>query len=293
MQTKPFDLFAPAIQDTACLFASPHSGRDYTPEFIEQSPLGISNLRSSEDAFVDLLFASAPRHGANLLCARAPRAWVDLNRAEDELDPALIDGISLRRGGLNPRIASGLGVIPRVVAGGKVIHPGRIAMSEVEQRLAFAWRPYHAILRRLMDDTRDRHGQALLIDCHSTPHEALRNHVGRASCTMPTPEIILGDRHGTSCAPAIMDAIEAVFRRAGFRVVRNAPFAGVHICRDYGHPPGGHHVVQVEIDRSLYMDEATITPLPGFESFRTRIDAVIQDLAALGRDLPRGALAAE
>lgn len=288
MISTPYDLFQPRRRDTAVVFASPHSGRDYPDAFVAQSPLDRRLLRSSEDAFVDLLFASAPAQGAPLLAAHAPRAWVDLNRAPDELDPALIEGVA--RGSLNPRVASGLGVIPRVVAGGKVIHPGRIPLAEAEARLRVGWQPYHVALQDLLRQSRLAFGAVLLVDCHSMPHEAIAAQVtpGRK-----TPEVVLGDRHGAACAPRVMAGVEAAFQRAGFVVARNTPFAGAYVTQAYGRPLMDQHVVQVEIDRSLYMDEALIQPSPQFETMRRRLAAVVAELADLGRRLGQPALAAE
>lgn len=288
MTPAPYDLFLPRRRDTATVFATPHSGRDYPEEFVAQSPLERQVLRSSEDAFVDLLFAVAPEHGAPLLAARAPRAWVDLNRAPDELDPALIEGVA--RGSLNPRVTSGLGVIPRVVAGGKLIHRGRITLAEAEARLNIGWHPYHAALQDQLRQSRLTFGAVLLIDCHSMPHEAIATHAGAGRAI---PEVVLGDRHGAACAPQVMTGVETAFKRAGFRVVRNAPFAGAYVTQAYGRPLMDQHAVQVEIDRSLYMDEARIQPAPGFEAVRRRLAAVVADLADLGRRMGRPALAAE
>ena len=131
-------------------------------------------IRSSEDAFVDRLFDMAPAMGAPLLAARVPRAFIDLNRAADELDPALIEGIA--RAPHNPRVSSGLGVIPRVVAGGRAIYRGKLTLAEAEARITRHWHPYHQALRRLMDQTVAAFGQAVLIDCHSMPHEAIEAH---------------------------------------------------------------------------------------------------------------------
>lgn len=288
MRHLPYDLHLPAERDTATIFASPHSGRDYPVDFVAQSPLNLRVLRSSEDAFVDTLFSAAPLHGAPLLAANVPRAYVDLNRSVEELDPALIEGVARRQ--LNPRISSGLGVIPRVVAGGRVIHPGRLRREAADARLAGCWVPYHAKLQDLLAQARIRFGHALLIDCHSMPHEALAalSVSGRA-----LPQVVLGDRHGAACAPWVLTRVEAAFLRAGFRVARNVPFAGAYIAQAYGRPSVGQHVVQVEIDRSLYMDESSILPHPEFGAFQARIAHVVQDLADLGRQLSFGALAAE
>ena len=277
MAGPAYTLRLPLQITTPVVFSSPHSGREYAPAFIAQSALDAHTLRSSEDAFVDELFADAPAFGAPLLAANVPRAWIDLNRACDELDPALIEGVP--RGGHNPRISSGLGVIPRVVANGRAIYAGRIGRPEAEARIETAWRPYHAALRSLTDDALARFGEAVLIDCHSMPHEAIEAH---ARPGQPRPEVVLGDRFGAAARRDVMDRIEAAFLSAGFRVARNAPFAGAYITQAYGRPSRNAHAIQVEIDRALYMDEARITRRPDFTAFRDLIGSVVAEIAGAG-----------
>jgi N-formylglutamate deformylase len=262
-------------QTCPVLFASPHSGRDYPAAFRSRSRLGMLALRSSEDAFVDRLFAAAPDFGAPLLSAIAPRAYLDLNRAEDELDPAVVEGAA--KGAANPRIASGLGVIPRVVAGGRAIYAGRISMIEAESRLQRLWHPYHTALRGLIDQTHALFGRAILIDCHSMPHEAIESHCRPG---VLCPEVVLGDRFGAAAGRDVVDALEEAFRAAGLRVARNTPFAGAYITQAYGKPARDQHVVQVEIDRALYMDEERIEPSADFAAFRALITGVIADVTA-------------
>jgi N-formylglutamate amidohydrolase len=272
-RSTAFFLKRPVRQAGPTIFASPHSGREYPAEFLARVVLDRQAIRSSEDAFVDHLFDAAPGHGAPLLAARAPRAFIDLNRAADELDPALIDGIL--RAPHNPRVSSGLGVIPRVVAGGRQIYCGKLGIAEAQHRISHFWHPYHAALASLIDETRAAFGSAVLIDCHSMPHEAIEAHSrpGR-----PRPDVVLGDRYGVAAGQEVMDRVQAAFEASGLRVVRNAPFAGAYVAQAYGRPSRGVHVVQVEIDRSLYMNEARVEPLPGFAAFREMIGCVVADL---------------
>ena len=273
-----FHLTRPIVRNTAVVFASPHSGRDYPGAFLQRVALDEHEIRTSEDAFIDLLFGSAPQHGAPFLSATAARAFIDLNRAADELDPALIE--SVRRAAHNPRIASGLGVIPRVVANGRPIYRGKIGLDEAQGRIDGYWRPYHAQLQALLDESHAQFGQAILIDCHSMPHEALENLGPPGSLR---PDVVLGDRFGAAAAALVVDQIEAAFQRAGLRVVRNMPFAGAYITQHYGRPTRRQHAVQVEIDRGLYMNERTITPSAGYDGFRGVLDGVICELAGIGR----------
>jgi N-formylglutamate amidohydrolase len=185
----------------------------------------------------------------------------------------VIDGIG--RAPHNPRVSSGLGVIPRVVAGGRSIYRGKIGLAEAEQRLTRFWHPYHRTLAALIEETRLAFGTAILIDCHSMPHEAIEAH---SRPGQPRPEVVLGDRFGVAAGREVMDRVEAAFGGAGLRVVRNAPFAGAYIAQAYGRPSRGVHVVQVEIDRALYMDEARVEPLPRFAAFRDLIAGVVAEL---------------
>jgi N-formylglutamate amidohydrolase len=278
MTSVAFRLFRPERRQTPMIFSSPHSGREYPAALLERTVLDERAIRSSEDAFVDRLFASAPECGAPLIAARAPRAWIDLNRAADELDPALIDGVV--RALHNPRVSSGLGVIPRVVSNGRPIYRGRIPLHEAQSRIDRLWHPYHEALRGLIDESLMQFGQAVLIDCHSMPHEAIEAH-GRPG--QPRPEVVLGDRFGAAAGRDVIEAVEAAFSEAGLRVARNAPFAGAYIAHAYGSPSRGQHVVQVEIDRALYMDEAQIAPRPDFGSFQVLLAGVVARLAEYGR----------
>lgn len=284
IQNEAYRLLCPDRQTGPVIFASPHSGRDYPKEFLARSVLDAEAIRSSEDAFVDQLFDQAPRLGAPLLAAKVPRAFLDLNRAADELDPGVIDG--LHRVPHNPRINSGLGVIPRVVAGGRTIYSGKLTLIEAQERITRYWHPYHTALGQLIRDTKAAFGSAILIDCHSMPHEAIEAHTrfGQAR-----PDVVLGDRYGVAAGREVMERVEAAFAGAGLRVARNAPFAGAYVTQAYGRPLRGVHVVQVEIDRALYMDENRIVPLPNFAEFRARCVAVMSELVTPHRT----ALAAE
>lgn len=260
------------------VFASPHSGRDYPASFLRRAVLNANEIRSSEDAFVDQLFEAVPSHGAPLLTANAPRAYLDLNRGPDELDSALIEGV--RRSAHNPRIASGLGVIPRVVANGRHIYRGKISLTEAHERIARCWRPYHDQLQTLLDESNNTFGEAILIDCHSMPHEALEN-VGPPGSARP--DVVLGDRFGATAAGSIVERVEAAFASAGLRVARNMPFAGAFITQHYGRPSRQQHAIQIEIDRALYMNERTLEPNHNFDAFKALLSGVVAEITDIGR----------
>jgi len=280
-----FHLTRPERPATPVVFASPHSGRDYPWSFLRRTVLDEHVIRTSEDAYVDRLFECAPQFGAAFLRAGAPRAFIDLNRSADELDPALIEGA--RKPGHNPRVTSGLGVIPRVVAGGRSIYRGKLSLSEAEMRIEKYWRPYHGQLQQLLTEAHDRFGEAILVDCHSMPHEAL-DPIARSGARRP--EVVIGDRFGASASAAVVDRIETAFLNAGLCVVRNAPFAGAYITQHYGRPSRRQHAVQIEIDRSIYMNEHAIRPNANFQAFRKVLRGVVSEIATIGgQDMPMAA----
>jgi N-formylglutamate amidohydrolase len=233
------------------------------------------------------LIDKAPECGAPLLLATAPRAFVDLNRNVDELDPALIDGI--KKNVHNPRVASGLGVIPRVVANGRAIYRGKLSQVEARKRLNDFWHPYHSALNDVLGEAHRAFGRAILVDFHSMPREALS---GIERFRNGRPDVVLGDRFGASANGLIVDRIESAFVNAGFKVSRNSPFAGAFITQNYGRPSLNQHAVQVEIDRSIYMDEATIRPNAHFDDVKARLSSVIAEICEIGRQQDRS-LAAE
>ncbi len=278
MTHKAYALSQPPEQTTSVVFASPHSGRDYLRSFLRSSVLDELSIRSSEDAFVDLLVEPGVACGAPFIAARMPRAYLDLNRAADELDPALIEGVG--RASHNPRIASGLGVIPRVVSNGRAIYRGKLARDEAHKRLRQYWRPYHDRLQALLDDTRMMFGEAILVDWHSMPHEAVEAaHPDRKL----RPDVVIGDRFGASAEGEIVDRIETVLLEAGLRVTRNAPFAGAYITQAYGRPSRKQHALQIEIDRSLYLDEARVEPSANFEAFQQVMARILTGITDVGR----------
>jgi len=278
MATSPFKLTMPRERTTSVVFASPHSGCDYPWSFLAGSVLDEHAIRSSEDAFVDDLFSAAPRFGAPLLSAMAPRAFVDLNRSSEELDPALIIGV--RQQSTNPRVSSGLGVVPRVVANGRSIYSGKLAQSEIDSRLENVWHPYHNQLQTLLNESQAGFGESILIDCHSMPHEAIESIANSGGLR---PDIVLGDRFGAAAGSDVVDRVESAFSSAGLDVVRNAPFAGAFTTQHYGRPSRNQHVIQVEVDRSLYMDERKILPNANFDELKGLITQVVADITAFGR----------
>ena len=273
------DIQAPAGQRIALVFASPHSGRCYPDAFIAQSALDPETLRRSEDSYVDELFAAATDFGAPLLKALFPRAYVDVNREPYELDPAMFDGpLPAFVNTTSSRVSAGLGTIARVVASGAEIYRRRLTFAEAERRIDRLYRPYHAALTRLLEETITQFGGYLLIDCHSMPSIGGPTDSDNGTSRV---DFVLGDCFGTSCSPTIVAATEASLSRLGYRAVRNAPYAGGFTTRTYGNPAGGRHVLQIEINRRLYMNETSHAKKPGFANVQKDLTSLIGDLADL------------
>jgi len=278
---RPFEVLAPDAQGVPLVFSSPHSGNVYPPAFVAASRLDPLTLRRSEDSYVDELFGAAPTLGAPLLRALFPRAFVDPNREAMELDPAMFeDALPPDAKVATPRVVAGLGSIARVVATGEEIYGHKLRFAEARDRLDRFYRPYHGALEELVHATRRRFGHCLLIDCHSMPSVGgpMERDAGDARV-----DVVLGDCHGRSCAPLVTSHVEGLLMRQGLRVARNTPYAGGYVTQLYGRPAEGLHALQIEINRALYMDEASYQRSAGFERIREAMAGLIGGLAALER----------
>ncbi len=278
----PFEILRPespaAASAPALVFASPHSGRHYPADMGASSRLGAADIRSSEDALVDRLLAAAPRFGSTVILARYARAYIDVNREPYELDPAMFeDDLPDYVRGRTARVAAGLGSIARLVSEGREIYDRKLTFAEAARRIEAVHLPYHLALRQLVDQARAERGGAVLIDWHSMPGAAAGSGVsGRRPVDM-----VLGDRFGSTCSPALTDLMERQLTGLGYAVARNAPYAGGYTTECYGRPVEGVHALQVEINRALYLDEATLTPKPGFGRLASDLERVFAALAAV------------
>ncbi|MFC7452650.1 N-formylglutamate amidohydrolase [Insolitispirillum peregrinum] len=278
-----FTITRPAQQTVPLVVCSPHSGHYYPPAFVAQSKLDAHTLRRSEDAHVQHLFADAPQVGAPLLCANFPRAYLDANREPYELDPAMFDGpLPAHANTRSPRVQAGLGTIARMVANGADIYRDRLSVTEAEQRIARCYRPYHAALGQLVEETCQSFGYCLVIDCHSMPSGLPVN--GDTSRRRPLNDIVLGDCHGSSCARPLTALAHQILLENDLRVTRNTPYAGGFTTRHYGRPAQRVHALQIEISRHLYMNEATYQPRPAFDALRQIMHSLLTRLAALPAD---------
>jgi N-formylglutamate amidohydrolase len=272
-EPPPFRIARPDRQRVPLVFASPHSGAHYSRAFLARSRLDPISLRRSEDSFVDELFAAAPDHGAPLLAATFPRVFCDANREPWELDPTMFEGpLPSWVNSASPRVGAGLGTIARIVASGEPVYRHKLPFAEAEDRVRRYWQPYHAALAGLIAETRARFGFCLLLDCHSMPA-----HPAHGS---PGADMVLGDAHGTACAPRATRLVEETLAGMGYRVRRNDPYAGGYVTRHYGMPRDGVHALQIEIARSLYMDEARVERAAGLAPLKRDLGRLIATLAA-------------
>ena len=258
------------------LLSVPHAGRDYPDWLIADACAGRAALEPLEDPLVDRLAWRALAKGFGAVVAAAPRAAIDCNRAEDDLDPLLVDGAPPRAAGAR----RGLGLVPSHTARHGMLWRRRLSLSEVEARVTAVHRPYHQALATGLAETERRFGRALLLDLHSMPPRPR----GQA-------QIVLGDRHGTSAAPWLTALAARIARSRGFSVALNDPFAGGHIVSRHGRPDDGIHAIQVEVDRSTYCLADARTPGPGFERVATLLEALATELGESLSEQP--AIAAE
>ncbi|MCC3306479.1 N-formylglutamate amidohydrolase [Sneathiella sp. HT1-7] len=263
------------------IFSSPHSGRDYPEEFIESTKLEFTKLRQSEDFLVDELFACAPDYGAPLLSANFPRAYCDANREAFELDPhmyktPLPDYVMT----VSPRLASGIGTIPKVVGAGQEIYAGKLDFEDARQRINECYFPYHHALRQLLEEGRKKFGYIYLLDCHSMPPANVSKGGSLFRASDQRPNIILGNRYGTSCSPRLFEEAFTRLEDHGYHIGQNSPYAGGYITAHYGNPEKNIHALQIEINRALYMDQENLQTTDGFCMLKKAIAGFVQGMSA-------------
>ncbi len=269
---RPFFRIGPERPVSPVILSVPHAGRDYRPQLLKAARLDQAVLETLEDRLVDRLVWRATAAGATAFIARAPRAEIDLNRDAREIDPSLVTP-TLPSAALvqSARTRGGLGLIPSRIAGSGPIWRERIPRAELIRRVETIHAPYHAALEAALDHARMRFGEAVLLDCHSMPPRHRADNDGSRAAT-----IVFGDRHGTTISADLLDAATAASRALGYRTACNAPYAGGYIVARHGRPQHGIHALQIEIDRSAYLDADLRTPGPGFEGMARLIAGVAQ-----------------
>lgn len=254
------------------LLSVPHAGRRYTPALLAATRLPVSALFVLEDPLVDRLIQRGIDEGAAAIVAHAPRAEIDLNRSVDDLDPAMVAAPTSGQApaSLSRRASAGLGLIPSRVANQGAIWRSPLPRAEVERRIAEIHAPYHAAIETMLLRMRDAFGVAVLLDCHSMPP--------RSGSPM-----VLGDRHGTSCASDLVAVAQTVCAKAGLPAARNDPYAGGEIVARHGRPEAGIHALQIEIDRRQYLATDLRSPGQGFGSMADLIGAIVAAVGAAAR----------
>jgi len=262
------------------IFASPHSGAIYPSDLLSRSKHSAHQLRRNEDIFIDHLFHSAVAAGAPFLRALFPRIIVDVNRAGHELPPeweSLCDEAPDTK--TTARAAAGLGVVPTYLSETQPIYTRLPNLETVSNRLDRLYHPYHTTLRELLQASLSRFGRALLVDCHSMP--------GFSPSGSRRPDIILGDRFGTSCHPDTLELFKVLFTEAGYNVGINYPYAGGYTTEHYGKPRDGVEAIQIEVNRDLYVNPITLSPKSGYVRLKEDLRQITQDIvtSAIPQDI--------
>jgi len=272
----PFEIVEPAEWRAPIIFNSPHSGSIYPEEFLNASRIDLPTLRRSEDSFMDELIADLSARGFPVVRVNFPRSYVDVNREPYELDPRMFAGrLPSFANTRSMRVAGGLGTIPRVVGDGQEIYRERLAVDDALTRIETLYKPYHRALRRLINRVHQSFGTVVVVDCHSMPS------IGVSRDEPRRPDVVIGDRYGTSCASLLPDRVEATMSRLGYSVGRNKPYAGGFITEHYGNPASGLHAIQLELNRAIYMDERRREKGPRFEQVASDFMALAEALATV------------
>ncbi|MGE5766303.1 MAG: N-formylglutamate amidohydrolase [Bacteroidota bacterium] len=274
-----FHHLAPQAAPAPVVFDSPHSGTEYPADFCSIAPLAV--LRRAEDAFVDELFGSAPRHGAPLIAARFPRIYIDPNRDLVDLDPAMLDGPWPEPLTPSRKTELGVGLIWRIMPPSAPLYDRLLGVEEVRGRIERCWKPYHRAVAGALDETHRRFGKVWHVNCHSMP--AMGNAASEDG-PVSRAEFVLGDRDGTTCAPEFTAFVAGMLRDLGYHVKINEPYKGVELVRRYSDPARGRHSLQIEVNRKLYMDEETREKNAGFARVQADLDRLVAAICDYARE---------
>jgi N-formylglutamate deformylase len=272
MSKNIYLIHEPAPSPAPLVVDSPHSGRVYPEDFKYACPLHM--LRQTEDSYVDELVASAAQCGATVIAAQVARSYIDVNRAEDDIDAAVLAEPWLSPLAPSGHTLLGLGLVRRLCKSGLPVYEAPLPVAEVQKRIVDYYRPYHDTLQKTVAQRMQQFGECYLIDCHSMPDK------GRENSPARRPDFVLGDRNGVSSDPAFTERVCTLLREMGFTVALNDPYKGVEIVRRYGNPQAGQHALQLEINRRLYMNEQTLEKTAGFTRLQGELAVFFRTLAA-------------
>ncbi len=259
------------------VFDSPHSGDTYPADF--DYSCDFATLELTEDKYVDDLFADAPEYGAAFLCAHFPRSYIDVNRCEKDIDPDLLEELLPEEANPSARSDAGIGLIRRLIRPGLQVYDRHLSLEEVQKRIEGYYRPYHAALSDLIETAYSTHGQIWHINCHSMPPQ--KTHFpGNA---FKPAEIVLGDRDGTSCSIDLRETAAAFFKSKGYKVAVNDPYKGVELVDRYSDPARSRHSLQIEICKSLYLEEDLKTKSRNYKTLKADLTAFTAHMADFTR----------
>ena len=274
-KTTPVHTVRPTCEPIALVCDSPHSGTYYPQDF--DFSIALEQLRKCEDTLVEQLWDTAPLVGATLVHATFPRSYIDTNRAEDDIDLAMLDGEWTGPVAPSDRcLRLGNGLVFSKTPALEPIYSRKLHASEIAHRIESCWRPYRRALADALAQAEARHGGWWHLNLHSMPSNAYER-LGLPD--KPLADIVLGDLHGASCSTAFTNLVAAEFRRQGYTVALNDPYAGQDLVRSLGRPARGQHSLQGEINRALYLNEKTREPKRQFQEMRKRIQLVLQAIA--------------
>ena len=271
-----FKIKYPDFLSSPNVYSFPHSGTYYFKNFLEQTNLDLANLRRSEDFYVDELFDESNVYGSLSIKANYPRSYLDLNREPYELDQSMFEDTLPKYINTNSKsVAIGLGTIPKIVSVNTEIYKNKIKWREIQARIEKIYFPYHAALKQLLIKSKYNFGYSLLIDCHSMPSNSEFYNLNQFTL----PDVILGDVYGKSCDPSITNLIESILSKQGYKVLRNKLYSGGFCTRNYGRPSENMHAIQIEINRSLYIDETNYIKKNNFKKIKTDMANLVRDLS--------------
>ena len=265
----------PSVAKIPLVFDSPHSGQRYLADFA--FACDFQHLRKAEDTDVDDLYSFAPALGATLIAAEFPRSYLDPNRRVEDIDTSMIDGPWLGPVDLSPKTKSGIGLIWRVLDDNSPIYARKLSVAEVALRIERCYVAYWAALSHAVEAAHAAHGRVVHVNCHSMP--ALAGTASWVKTGTPFADIVLGDRDGSTCAPEMTALLAAAFRAEGLSVAINDPYKGVELVKRFGRPHENRHSIQIEINRRLYMNEATRERSANYGVLKVALERVMGQLA--------------
>lgn len=266
----------PGVATIPLVLDSPHSGTIYPEDFDYSCDFAL--LRKAEDTDIDDLYSDAPTLGATLVCAQFPRSYIDPNRRVEDVDDSMIDGRWPHKIDHSPKTKSGMGLIWRLLDVERPIYSRMLTVAEVQSRISECYAPYWAALRDAVEANFAQHGRVFHINCHSMPQVA--GGLSWVKKGTPFPDVVLGDRDGSTCSLDYTMMLHDAFRAEGMTVAINDPYKGVELVKQFGKPSEHRHSIQIEINRKLYMNEATRERNANYEILKASLRRVLEKTKA-------------